>query len=326
MLLNLGATLNVNDNRNVVGQTTGSTIAFGYKLDLHSSWIRDRHEVRSSLDLAQGLARTARLPVVVKSQDLLRFDTVYLHRLLDWTGPFVRLGGDGPLLPGYDERTEPTAYSIEDRTGAIRSRVTAHLPLTTMGRPFNFKESAGAFVRAVRSEQVNVETRLGLAGRQTLADGQLALRDDPATPNVEVFELESYQQVGPEITASLWGKLKDGTIRYRVGVDAMVPVHHTFYTVDEGSDTLRLTNVEAFASVSVKVVEWASIDYDLRVVRQPQLVEETQVRNNLLVTFGIRRATRTKLASDNNPLDVEHQRPTAVVPQRERVPVPDGAP
>jgi hypothetical protein len=315
----VGATLNFNDNRNVVGQTTGSSLTFGQKFDATTSWIRGPHEARAALNLVQSLVRTARLPVLVKSQDLLRFEVVYLYRLLDWAGTFARLGGDGPLLAGYDDRVDPVTYSIEDRSGTTRTVTTSHLPLTGVGRPFNFKESAGLFARLRRSEPLNVEVRAGAAGRQTIADGQLALRDVSDTPTIEVFELESYQQVGPELSASAWGKLREGLVTYRIGIDVMVPIHHTFYTVDRQADEFDLMNVDAFASLSVKVVEWASLDYDLRVVRQPQLVEQTQIRNNLLLTFGFRRGTEKKPVKSDNPLDRVTAEPTPITPQRNRV-------
>jgi hypothetical protein len=315
----LGATLTWNENRNVVGQTSGSTVTFGYDVDAHATWLRGPHEWRSTLDLAQGLARTARLPLLIKSQDLLRFDTVYLHRLATWAGPFVRLGGDGPLLAGYDDRIAATTYVVNDRRGAQTIVVTRHLPLTTMARPFNFKQSLGAFVRAKRSQPVNLELRLGGSARQTLADGQYAIRDLSDTPAIEVVELGNFRQLGPEAVASAWGKLRSGTISYRAGVDVMVPAHHTFYTVAHSDAALDLTNIDAFASITVKVVDWASIDYVLRIVRQPQLVAETQVRSNLVLTFGFQRTLWTRLAEVDNPLDMGHDDPTQVVPQRERV-------
>ena len=45
-------------------------------------------------------------------------------------------------------------------------------------------------------------------------------------------------------------------------------------------------NVSLEAALSFKLVEWASVDYQLAVLRQPQVVEEWQVTNQLLLTFG----------------------------------------
>ena len=48
-----------------------------------------------------------------------------------------------------------------------------------------------------------------------------------------------------------------------------------------------LTNVEFRANLSVKLVEWASLDYQFKTLREPQLIDEFQIQNNLLFTFGL---------------------------------------
>lgn len=314
--LAVSTTLNVNDNRDVVGQTSGASVTLGYKLDGQATWVSHGHEWRSTLSLAEGLARTARLPVVVKSQDLLRVESVYLRRVLPWLGPYVRAAGDGPLLSGFDERPAPVDYVIARRDGRSDTVRTNHLQLTSMARPFSFKESLGVFARVLREETRNLEVRTGVGGRQTLADGQLALLDRAGTPEIEVVELDAFHQLGPELTAAAWGRLLEGTVTYRANLDAMLPVTHSFYSVDTDASPLDLLNLEATANVTVKVASWASLDYQLRIVRQPQLFDATQVQNNLLLTFGIAREFGPRLEPPESPLDrAAAPTPTPVVPQ-----------
>ena len=40
-------------------------------------------------------------------------------------------------------------------------------------------------------------------------------------------------------------------------------------------------------AATVKLVEWASLDDELSAIREPQLIDAFQVRNNLLLTFGL---------------------------------------
>jgi hypothetical protein len=53
-----------------------------------------------------------------------------------------------------------------------------------------------------------------------------------------------------------------------------------------------LTNVQVDANLSFHLVDWASLDYQLKAIRQPQVIDQFQVQNTLLVTFGISYANR----------------------------------
>jgi hypothetical protein len=55
----------------------------------------------------------------------------------------------------------------------------------------------------------------------------------------------------------------------------------------EERNALDLTNVEFRANLSVKLVEWASLDYQFKTLREPQLIDDFQIQNNLLFTFGL---------------------------------------
>src|SRR6185312_6863432 len=56
--LALGLTASFGDNRSVVGQTDGATLAFGLKFDAGLDYRRGHHEWRNTLNLAEGLTRT----------------------------------------------------------------------------------------------------------------------------------------------------------------------------------------------------------------------------------------------------------------------------
>jgi hypothetical protein len=283
----IGATASVNDNRNVIGQTDGSTITFGYKVDFGLAWLNGKHEWRDAVFIAQSLTKTPAIAPVLKSQDALRFETIYLFHALPWVGPFVRLAGDGPVLAGFDDRAAPTAYVVRHVDGTNEALTATHLRLTDMFRPYNLSESAGPFFRPVRSEPVNVELRVGGAARQTFAAHQLAIADDKATPEVEVDELQSFYQAGAEAALAIWGKPAEDRVIYKTGVEVMMPFYRSDTLTAQDKSVLALTNVIAYATASFKLVSWATVDYDLRVVRQPQLIDKVQVQNHLFLTFGV---------------------------------------
>ena len=95
-------------------------------------------------------------------------------------------------------------------------------------------------------------------------------------------------QLGVETAADVWGTVSDKRVTYRVGVDLMVPFAHTaLRPEDQGKSAFDLMNVELGGQLSFKLVEWASLDYQLKAVREPQVLDAFQVRNSLLLTLGL---------------------------------------
>ena len=54
----------------------------------------------------------------------------------------------------------------------------------------------------------------------------------------------------------------------------------------EGLDGLEVSSVELGAKLSVKLADWASLDYVLSAKYLPQIVDEWQVANGVTVTIG----------------------------------------
>ncbi|MBM4398523.1 MAG: hypothetical protein FJ087_22920 [Deltaproteobacteria bacterium] len=50
-----------------------------------------------------------------------------------------------------------------------------------------------------------------------------------------------------------------------------------------------MTNVELGAKVSFKLVSWASLDYEFRALRVPQVTDEFQLQNMLPLNFSYTR-------------------------------------
>jgi len=282
-----GATFTLQDNKNVVGQQDGTAVTFGFKLDTGVDVRDGDHEWRNSLGIQAGLTRTPAVDRFVKSQDVLDLESIYLYHITDWFGAFARVAYNTTMFRGADVRAEPTNYLITqlDGTTSNVNGVTT-LNLTDPFLPSRFRESLGLFLQPYAKEILSVETRLGGGARQTLANGQLAIvPDDEATPEVDVKELDDVFQVGAEVAVELWGSFQEKKITYRVAAEAMTPFYNNAPDSDDKS-TFELTNFNARASLSVKLVEWASLDYEFGAIYEPQLVDTVQIRNNLLLTFA----------------------------------------
>ena len=279
--INAGATLNLSDNRSVLGQIDGTSMAFGFKFDAGLDWFDGPHELRNTLGIAAGVTRTAALPEFVKSQDAIDLESIYLYHFNDWLGAYARLNWHSQLFSGTDVRAAPVQYSVDGTLGAQDTRFRLTDPLL----PSTFKESLGVFAQPIKEEPFNLEVRLGAGGQQILADGQKAVTDDAATEGIiEVITLADVLQLGAEGTLEMWGTFEDKKISYKVGAEAMVP----FVTNDDQDRSpISLYNVLFKGDLSIKVVDWASLDYSIRVWRQEQLLQEWQMQNQLLLTMGL---------------------------------------
>ena len=285
--LNLGMTVSFGDNRSVVGQTDGATLAFGLKFDAGLDYRKDGHEWRNSLNMAEGLTRTPALPVFVKSVDLLALESIYLYHVTPWFGPFARATMLTSMFRGADVRGAPVTYQITRVSGIVDTQVGSRLRLSDPLQPMTLKQSVGPFLRPVEREAINVELRAGVGAQETIARGQLAGVDDDKTPVIEIKELANVNQIGVQAAADLWGTVSDKRVTYRVGVDLMIPLAHSALVAGDTRSSIDLMNVELGAQLSFKLVEWASLDYQVKAVREPQVLESFQVRNSLLLTMGL---------------------------------------
>ena len=128
-----------------------------------------------------------------------------------------------------------------------------------------------------------------------MAADQRAIKDDEDTPEVEVITLEDVLQLGAEGTLEAWGSFEDKKITYLVGVEVMVP----FVTNDaQDRSATSLYNLLFKGDLSIKVVEWASLDYQIRAWREEQLISEWQIQNQLLFTMGLSAASESKEAAE----------------------------
>ncbi len=280
-------TLSFADNRSVVGQVDGSTITFGFKLDLAVDYRHKAHEWRNSTSLAAQITRTPQLDSFIKAQDSLALESIYLYHVAKWWGPFARFAWSTSMFRGRDQPAAATTYSISKLDGSAESLTASSLGLTDVLRPSQLKESLGLFAQPVAKKPVSVEFRLGAGGRQTLAKGQLAIADDDGTPEVEVKELDDVLQLGTEAVLEVWGTFHNKRVRYKAAAEIMVPFVRN--DLPEGDDRgfLELSNYSVKAELSFKLVQWASVDYSFKALREPQLIDELQLQNQLLLSFGL---------------------------------------
>jgi hypothetical protein len=281
----VGSSISFGDNRKVVGQPSGSSWLMGLQFTGDANLLAGRSEWRNALSLKESFSRTPVIPEFVKASDEFKFDSIYIFRFLPpWLGVFGRAGVATALLEGKDVRPVAVDYLIPGRDKVFTND---RLKLTDPFKPFVLKESLGLVYTPVATDPITVEARAGFGGRHTFADGQLVLADKPETVGlIEIGALSTVHQAGAEATVGAWGTAADKRVTYKGQIEAMTPFVHTALLTGDERNVLELTNVEFLATLSFKLVSWASLDYQFKVMREPQVLDEWQIQNSLLLTFS----------------------------------------
>jgi hypothetical protein len=286
--LNVNSSANVSSNRRVVGQLEGTGITVGLSLGGEIRYDGGPHEFRNTLSIEESFSRTPVVDEFVKSADSFIFESIYYYHLptADWFGPFARFRMDTALFQGFDVRPDAVTYSVSQVNGDVIPVVADRLRLTDGFNPLTLKQSVGAFAQPIRETEVNVDFRLGLGSRQTFADGQLVLADDVDTADfIEVNELQNFSQVGAETVLEVTGSFEEERVSYLASAEALFPFVDSLGE-ESGRSTIEATNVEIRAEIAFALTDWASLNYQLRAMRIPSLVEDWQVSNGLLLTLG----------------------------------------
>lgn len=290
--IRLGANLNFTHNQDVVGQMTGSAVTLGGNFDGLLTYARNGHDWRNNLSLLEGFTYGPPIDRFMKTSDRLMFESVYYYhpKKLPCLGPFARFVLDTAIFENTNYQATETDYQVVNETDAFGSpkvfsqRKSLHLSESFL--PLTLKESVGIFANPIRTEAVEVMIRAGFGSHQVFADGQLAFSDDAATANVvEVQRLHDYVQGGFEAAVTVQGTFYAKKVGYKVFGETMIPSLRQKEAGDNRS-AISLTNVELGALLSFKLVDWASVDYTFKALRQPQLVDEWQIQNMLLLTFS----------------------------------------
>lgn len=322
----LGATLNLNDARSVVGVQDGTAFTAGYLLDAELSFNKVQHEWRNTLLASAGAARAPALPEFVKTNDVLALESIYLFHATEVFGPFARFALNTTMFPSLDVRSTPANYAVAELDGTTTSFTGRRLDLTDPFAPLILKQSVGAFVQPLHEDWMNLEARAGIGAQEGFAKDNLALADDAATLDVvEVKALDDFFMVGAEAVVNATGFLdKAKRVSYVLGAGVLIP----FVTNDlpEGDDRSlpELTAVEGLAGLNVKLFDWASFNYRFTVVRQPLLVDEWQISNTGLLTFAARFGS--KAPTPEPTCDCPPPPPPAVEPQPSTTSAPTSPP
>ena len=277
----VGGAISLNTTSEVVGQPNQDVLAGTVFLDAYSTFQQDQHFLTSILELEEGLVRVDpvqgnALPTQ-KSQDRLRADLVYTFFLNERFGPYARFGLLTNLLASDVLATEDTTVAFTDLNG------TREVVFVPAGGEYRTADSFGALrlregfglnVRLYRGDRATANWRVGVGLRQNLFNNAFVARDDANTAALDYFEIDDFDEEGAETTFTA--------------------------TVTLGRNLFYLTDLELFGdfgdlgeptvdwrnTVSLRLNRFASLDYTLDLLRIPQVLDENQITQNLLLRFS----------------------------------------
>jgi hypothetical protein len=284
--LKVGATGAYNHSKSVVGAIDGSTVQLGLLVDFTADLVAGQHTWENAISLKENQSRTPQIDSFVKSADELALKTTYIYNLaaLKWLGFFGRGALNTQLLHGYDIRAEPVTIIRNLRDGTQTTKSVAaqkRFALTQPFEPLMLKESAGLVAKPVANDTITFKAKIGAGLQHVFVGDGFTLTEDRGA-EIEFTQLDSSTQAGGLIDLDANGKIADN-ITWGANASYFYP-----FAGDEieGIDGLEASSVELGAKLSVKLADWASLDYVLSAKYLPQIVDEWQIANGVTVTIG----------------------------------------
>ncbi len=293
--VNLGSSTSMTHNRRVVGSQDGFNFTLGVLADFSTAYRAGSHEWTLSASLAEALTKTPSIDLFIKTQDEFKLATAYLYHFesLGWLAAFVDVSMTTQVLPGYDARAADvtvrriaTDGSHVDEAAAAQTRID----LTDPFEPLRLKEVVGLDARPIERDAFSAQFRLGAGTVQLFSRGGYVESDNGDTPELELVQIESYQQVGAEAQAHLGGHLNE-LVTWSTDGTFFQPLYSTLHRSLSGIDLLT---IDLAAKLSVKLSSWASLDYVLTARRDPLVLDDWQVQNAVLLTAGFERSSTPK--------------------------------
>ena len=277
----LGGAVSLSSSESVVGRANQDTLTGTIFFDAYGTYRDGPHLASGIFEIEEGLVRIdpadgKSLPTQ-RAQDRLRADVVYTFFKNERVGPYARFGLLTNLFASEVLATEDTsvAFNFLDGSRDVRNFAAndQYRTADALGS-LRVREGGGLNIRLFRSLRATVNWRIGLGLRQSFFSGSFVQADDPSTPELDLYELDDLNEEGVETTFTA--------------------------SVHLGERLLWLTDLEIFGdfgelgdptidwrnTFSYRLTRFASLDYTLDVLDFPQISDETQVTQNLLLRFS----------------------------------------
>ena len=277
--MTIGVGLPITGSSNVVGTANQTTIGADFTFDTYMIYDRGKNYAGIIFEVEEGFVSidpevSPKLPLQ-KTVDRMRFDTIYTRLLSPRIGPYVRFG----VLTNFFESnvlvTEDTTVVKHLLDGTTTTEDVPANEDFKVGDPFapvSIREGVGINFRLLRGRIFSLDWRFGLGFRQNRFNGAFVL-DDSASGFQEYSEQESFNETGLETTVV-------GTVRLsRLLLNTNLDLFGDFNELEDPTLDWRNT-------FSWRLTGGLSLDYRIDVLQQPQVTEDTQLRQTLQFRYS----------------------------------------
>lgn len=299
---------------NTPGNPDGLSLQFGYLIGAGADYLSPskKHEWTNGLGMELQYGKTPVVDALIKSADQIDFRSAYFYHpaKLPQIGPFVSFRLTAPMLPAdavYAEAqnvvhlAQGEAQAFNDAgepidgdgnvVNADHESVSNYdsgerIPLTGAFAPLTLRESVGVFALPVDKPTVKFDARLGFGAWETFVRNGYYVEDNAATADlVELRQMQDSVQIGPELGMILSGAAKE-ILTYRASALFMQPVYHRQGKQESTIEGIDLMNMEFEVGLGVKITKYMAVNYTFKAYRQPLIINEWQIQNNLLFSVG----------------------------------------
>jgi hypothetical protein len=272
-------------NKNVPGIDDGLNATIGALVESEVTYEIAPHTWGARLKIVHTRAKTPTLDPFIKTADELNLKTFYKYDLGVWDK--LSLIGSVQLItalfPGnlvYADSTTLIKNNLDGSTIFVQAFPHEPYEITPAFSPTLLKQAVGVTAQPATDPVASLDLTVTMAGLEVWARGY-TVDDDGDTPEIELTELQSYQQVGPQLEAVLAGKIKE-KLSYSFAAELMFPV---YTSVDTELSGFNLMNADITFELSVEIKKWASLSYAFSAKRNPILLDEWQILNNLVLSL-----------------------------------------
>lgn len=199
----VGGDAEFNRRSDMVGYPSGYGFTFGGYFDFSARYRPEKHYFYIRLRLEEKQVKLPDEPFM-KDLDELKFDTLYVYRVVPWFGPYVRLGAQTALFPSFTDFDSATTVVEVNADGNPISELGSHegrFELSKSFAPTELKAGAGLGFLVTNLYWFDANVRIGFGGRYLFNRGLLTPKGTLEDGRYSVLRREDAYQYGIEATA-----------------------------------------------------------------------------------------------------------------------------
>lgn len=272
----LGGDAEANRRSDVVGFRSGFGFTLGGFVDFLLQYKPPKHFVYTRLKLEEKQVKLPGEPFQ-KDLDELKFDAVYVYRVVPWFGPYARVGAQTALFSGTVNFDDPTEVVQVDRDDVPLRSLGTHKGKFELSRPLapsELKGGAGLGFIVVASNWFDANIRVGFGGRMLFTRGLLTARPSDTKGVYNVLRRDDARQYGIEATVVASLRISRWVLA-TTELELLEPVHDWAHPI-----------VDWESNVGLRLASFVSFNYIFKLLQDRDQSDHLQTEHRLLLRFS----------------------------------------